>query len=257
MDLEHLGRPDLAEAFLDDYTEFSGDPAPAALRHHYIAYRAVVRAKVACLRHGQGDPAAATDATRYASLALLHLERGAVRLVLVGGLPGTGKSTVGGALADRFGAALLSSDRIRKELAGVDPDRSAAAAFGEGLYTPERTAATYAELLRRAGALLALGESVVLDASWTSQQLRGDAEALAHRTHSNLVGLRCETADATAFRRLTTRPRTASEATPAVAVAVAVAEHADPWPGATVVTTSGSVGDSLEVAARAWQATVR
>src|SRR4051812_43941031 len=35
MDLEHLGRPDLADRFLDDYVEFSGDPAPAALRHHY------------------------------------------------------------------------------------------------------------------------------------------------------------------------------------------------------------------------------
>jgi uncharacterized protein len=254
MDLERLGRPDLADAFLADYAEFSGDPAPAALRHHYIAYRAVVRAKVACLRHHQGDPAAAADATRYASLALLHLERGAVRLALVGGLPGTGKTTVGGALADRFGAVLLSSDRVRKELAGIDADRPATAAFGAGIYTPERTATTYAELLRRACGLLARGESVVLDASWTSRRLREDAEDLARRTGSDLLALCCETAPAAAARRLTTRPRTASDATPAIAVAVA--EHADPWPGATVVPTSGTVADALGVAARAWQGAV-
>ena len=137
MDLERLGRPDLADDWLDAYVEFSGDPAPVALRHHYVAYRAFVRAKVACLRHQQGDAAAATDAAQYADLSLRHLEAGAVRLALVGGLPGTGKTTVGGALADRFGAVLLSSDRLRKELAGLSPTQPAPAAYGEGLYTAD------------------------------------------------------------------------------------------------------------------------
>ena len=50
-----------------------------------------------------------------------HLRAGAVRLALVGGLPGTGKSTIAGALADRLRACCCSSDRIRKELAGLDP----------------------------------------------------------------------------------------------------------------------------------------
>jgi hypothetical protein len=139
MDLERLGRPDLADAWLDDYLEFSGDPAPVALRHHYLAYRAFVRAKVAGLRHQQGEAAAAADAGQYADLTLRHLEAGAVRLALVGGLPGTGKTTLGGALADQFGAVLLSSDRMRKELAGLSPAEPAPAAYGEGLYTVQRT----------------------------------------------------------------------------------------------------------------------
>ena len=58
MDLERLGAPDLAARFLDWYAEFAGDPAPASLRHHYVAYRAFVRAKVACLRYDQGDESA-------------------------------------------------------------------------------------------------------------------------------------------------------------------------------------------------------
>jgi hypothetical protein len=71
-------------------------------------------------------------------------------LALVGGLPGTGKSTVAGALADRVGAVLLSSDRIRKELAGLDPSDDASAPYGEGLYAPARTDELYGQVLHRA-----------------------------------------------------------------------------------------------------------
>ena len=252
MDLERLGRPDLADDWLDDYVEFSGDPAPVALRHHYVAYRAFVRAKVACLRHQQGDAAAATDAAQYADLSLRHLEAGAVRLALVGGLPGTGKTTVGGALADRFGAVLLSSDRLRKELAGLSPSQPAPAAYGEGLYTAERTDALYAQLLHRAGELLVRGESVVLDASWTHARHRAAADELARRTHSDLVHLECRVPADLAAARLADRGPTASDATAAIGRAMAAA--ADPWPDAVTVCTSGELADSLHRAAQAWQA---
>jgi aminoglycoside phosphotransferase family enzyme len=47
MDLERLGAPELGELLLDRYAEHTADPAPAALRAHYVAYRAFVRVKVA------------------------------------------------------------------------------------------------------------------------------------------------------------------------------------------------------------------
>jgi len=253
MDLERLGRPDLAGDFLDAYAEFAGDPAPAALRHHYIAYRALVRAKVACLRHDQtGAQTDAETARTYAAMALRHLRTGAVRLVLVGGLPGTGKSTVAGALADACSAALLSSDRIRKETAGLDPHTPAGAGFGQGLYAPERTEQLYGELLRRAERLLARGESVVLDASWICAEHRAAAADVAGRTVSDLVELQCRAPAELAARRIRSRGPTASDAT--AEIAAAMAEAADPWPRATVVDTSGSVGESLEQALRAWEA---
>ena len=59
MDLERLGNPGLAQWFTGWYAEYSGDPAPASLCHHYVAYRAFVQAKVTCLWPGHGDPAAA------------------------------------------------------------------------------------------------------------------------------------------------------------------------------------------------------
>jgi len=250
MDLERLGRPDLGGAFLDAYVEFSGDPAPATLRHHYIAYRAVVRAKVACLRHAQGERSAADDAVHHADIAVRHLQAGAVRLVLVGGLPGTGKTTVAGGFADRFGAVVQSSDRVRKELAGLAPMTRATAPFGQGIYSPERTDELYSELLHRAGELLARGESVVLDASWTSQHHRDLAAGLANRTSSDLVQMECQTTAAAAGRRIICRVTSASDATLPVATAMAVA--VDPWPDAVTIPTSGPVAESLALAAAVW-----
>jgi histidinol-phosphate aminotransferase len=70
----------------------SGFIEPASLAHHQIAYRAQVRAKVTALRSAQGDPMAARRARDLLDLAASHLRRGAVRLVLVGGLPDAGRT---------------------------------------------------------------------------------------------------------------------------------------------------------------------
>jgi aminoglycoside phosphotransferase family enzyme/predicted kinase len=246
MDLEHHGRPDLAAAFLDGYAEFGGDPAPASLRHHYVAYRAFVRAKVACLRHGQGAQDARAEAVAYAELALAHLRAGTVRLILIGGLPGTGKSTVAGALADRLGAVLLVSDRIRKELAGLPAERPAGAPYRQGIYSPGHTARCYGELLRRAEQLLARGESVVLDASWWRSADRAAAADVATRTHCDLVALRCAVAPDVAAARIAARLSGPSDADPAIAAAMAA--DADGWPQATTIDTSGTVPGSVDAA---------
>src|SRR5208282_1954760 len=147
---------------------YSGDPAPASLRRHYVAYRAFVRVKVACLQAARGDGNAAAQAWQLAGITLRHLRAGAVTLVLAGGLPGTGKTALAGALADRLGFTVLSSDRIRKELAGVPAGQRCAAPWGTGIYTAARTEQVYSEMLGRAGRLLALGESVIADASFVS-----------------------------------------------------------------------------------------
>ena len=76
MDLEFLGRKDLGEFFLERYCQLSGDPAPAALMDFYIAYRAIVRAKVDCVRFAQGRYEALADARRHLDIALDHLRAG-------------------------------------------------------------------------------------------------------------------------------------------------------------------------------------
>ncbi len=240
MDLEHLGARDLAEQFIAWYADYSGDPAPGALLHHYLAYRAFVRAKVESLRASQGDPAAAASARQLTSMTLRHLRAGTVTLVLIGGLPGTGKSTLAETLNDRLGCSVLSSDHIRKELAGLPPGQPAPASYGTGIYTPAWTARTYTELLRRAAQLLAMGESVIADATWTSTENRAAATAMASTAFADLVQFQCTATPAVAARRIDSRTGTASDASPEVLTRMAAAQA--PWPQAITLSAGDQDG---------------
>ncbi len=252
MDLERLGRPDLADAFLDRYRAVSGDTWPSSLADHHIAYRAQVRAKVACVRWAQGDEASAPPANRLLQLAADHLRQARVGLVLVGGLPGTGKSTVAHGLAGPLGALLLRSDEVRKELAGIAPLTSAAAGLGEDLYAAAPTQATYTELLARARYALGMGQTVVVDATWRDPRWREAAAALAGEVAADLVELRCVAPLDVALERVRRRaaaggdPSDASEA-----VVRALWEQDLPWVSAVDVDTSGAAADAVATATRA------
>jgi len=249
MDLERLGHPELADRFLAAYREHADDNWPPSLAHHHIAYRAHVRAKVTAIRAAQGHEPSAGEARDLLDLALRHLEAAQVRLIVVGGLPGTGKSTLAAGLGNALGATVLRSDEIRKELVGLAPTDRASAPFGEGIYTPAATARTYRTALERAATALRLGESVVLDASWTDATWRSEARAVAKRAEAELVELCCVAPPALAAERM--RRRTAagtdpSDATPAIASAMA--SSMTPWPSAAVVETSGAPASSLALA---------
>ncbi|MFC3961558.1 bifunctional aminoglycoside phosphotransferase/ATP-binding protein [Nocardia jiangsuensis] len=250
MDLEFRGHPGLAAAFLDDYAHAAGDPAPPSLRHHYIAYRATVRAKTDLIRHDQGDDTAAARARRHLGLALDHLDRATVRLILVGGLPGTGKSTLAASLARETGAAVFSSDHTRARLRAAGAITGAAGSYGAGAYSPAAKEAVYTALLAAARERLERGEPVILDAAWTDRNQRERAAALAAATHSDLVTLRCTCPRELADQRIRARTGGFSEATPAIAAALAADET--PWPDAVPVDTAGPIQASLTLARRAF-----
>jgi hypothetical protein len=239
MDLERLAGAEPATAFLRWYQEFSNEHHPASLADHYVAYRALVRAKIACLRAQQQMDGAAAEASRLVGMCLAHLRRAHPRLVLVGGAPGTGKSTTARGLAAATGFAQLSSDEIRKDLAGVGHDEHAFAGVDEGIYAPDMTERVYAELIARARTLLGLGESVVVDASWFSGTSRASARDAAAAAHADIVELRCVLAPSVAAARIEGRLAAGSDpsdATPGIARHLAAS--ADPWPEAHALDTT-------------------
>jgi len=221
MDLEFLGGKGLADYFLEQYMQCSGDPAPRALVDFYIAYRAVVRAKVDCIRVAQGHPEAAGDARRHLDIALQHLRAGTVRLIIVGGGPGTGKTTLSTALADQLGARVISTDEVRRQLQDDGVVSGAAGELNTGLYSPTNVAVVYDEVLRQAQAWLSCGHSVILDGTWRDAGHLDRAHELARQASVPIVEFTCSVPIGEASARIRRRPRSNSDATPDVAAALA------------------------------------
>ena len=149
----------------------------------FLSIRATIRAKViaASLPHLDSDErtAATADALRYFAAAERFLEPHSPRLVAVGGLSGSGKTTLAAAIAPFVGrppgAVHLRSDIERKVLAGVDEtDRLPADS-----YTQAASDAVYELLRRKAGLVLAAGQSVIVDAVHEHPAEREAIEATA------------------------------------------------------------------------------
>ncbi len=232
MDLQRLGHPDLAIAFLRAYCEFSDEHHPGSLAHLHVAQRALVRAKVAAIRHQQDDPTAGDDVHRYLDQALDHLRRAEPRLVLIGGIPGSGKSTLAERLSREQGWMILSSDETRRDLGLRRRD------IGDDAYRPETVARVYDRMLDEAGQLLARGHPVVLDASWSSAAHRESARRVARDHGARLMELRCEATRAVCRSRIAARAPGESESEADPDIVDLLADRSDDWPEALAVDTT-------------------
>lgn len=244
MDLEFLGRPDLAAMFLRTYVRLAEDDSPPALGDFYVAYRAVVRAKVDCVRHTQGSAGAAADAEHHLRIALDHLRAGAVRLVLVGGGPGTGKTTLARSLAERIGAQVISTDDVRAELVGQGQISGTPGALDEGLYTRENVDAVYDAVLRRAHLALCEGNTVILDGTWRDPRHRERARQLVAESGAMMFEFACTASLDTTVDRIRSRTGTTSQVTAEIATALAERTE-DSWAGAHRIDTTVALADSV------------
>jgi aminoglycoside phosphotransferase family enzyme/predicted kinase len=220
MDLIFHGERALANAFISAYLHSTGDVETANLLPFYVAYRAAIRGKVEGIELFEKEipddvrSVVRTRARAHWLLALGELEQPSRRpcLVLVGGLPGSGKSTLSRVLAEQGHFHVIRSDVVRKELAGLDPNSSARGAIDEGIYTSEWTMRTYSECLLRTERLIIEGERAIVDASFGAETHRREFLSAAARLAVPGVLFICKTNPDVARQRIENRRGDASDA---------------------------------------------
>ena len=215
----------LSRALVRGYRAAGGDPGPEALLAFFCTVRALERAKIELLRAGRRADAAARADEQLALAERFAWRVRSPRLVCVTGLAASGKSTFAEALAAAAGRDVLSSDRVRKLRAGVDPfDYAGAEAYGD-----VESRAVYEELAQRAVTAIRRDGGAIVDATF-----RRAADADAFVTAARLAGppawLVCEAPPAIRLERAAARAAGGSiaDAGPTV-VASELALHRGPF----------------------------
>jgi hypothetical protein len=186
-----------------------------ALLPMFLSRRAAIRAFVdsQAAAVGNGDTSRARD---YQRVALSFLQPAPPRLMAIGGLSGSGKSTMAIRRAPEIGrvpgAVVVRSDVERKRLAGIPIEQR----MPTGSYSPEASARVYAAMIERARQALRAGHSVILDAVFAGLEERRMAEVLAREVGVPFEGLWLEVPREVAQARVAGRYGDASDATPAV-----------------------------------------
>ena len=221
MDLDRRTSRADANLVLNRYVARGGDDALVAGLPLFLSLRAMVRAHV---RRASG----ADGAEDYLRAAQDYLAPPPPLVLAIGGLQGTGKSTLARALAPALGPApgalVLRSDEIRKRLHGVAPERR----LPESAYSAPANAALNAELLAATGRCAAAGHAVVADATFLDPAQRTALAEMAARAGVRFLGIWLEAKLPVLEARILARHGDASDAD--VAVLRAAAAH-DPGAG--------------------------
>ncbi len=249
MDLEHRGLRGLANAVFNRYLDRAPELAGLAALPLMLSTRAGVRSKVAVAALAMGTANAASEAGAYLALARDLLEPAMPRLVAVGGLSGSGKSTVAAGLAPGFapapGARVIRSDVVRKTLMKVAPETR----LPPDAYSAEMNARVYAELRAQAVAALAAGYTALVDATFIDAGQRADIAAAAREAGTPFAGLWLSAPPFVLIRRVEGREGDASDADRAVLMRQLAAETGTiSWPR---VDAAGSGAESLAAALNA------
>lgn len=216
MDLWHSGFAELANLVTNRYLDEADDEDGFAVLPFFMAVRAAVRAHVTATQVEEGADAAAglvAEARSYFDLALTLLAKKPARLIAIGGLSGSGKTTVAEALAAHVGvppgARIVESDRIRKTMHGVPVETRLPVAA----YRPEVSEKVYREMAWRTGLILAQGGAVVADAVFDRKPNRDLIQKAATEADAPFLGVWLD-ADATVlWQRVAARQDGPSDAT--------------------------------------------
>jgi hypothetical protein len=220
MDLDRHDQRPAANAVLNRYlwlSETALDLRGLIALPLFLALRAAVRAMVTADRAGQQtDEARARDVKKtraYLAIAVGYLKPPPPRVVAIGGLSGSGKTTVAARLAPWLGpapgAVHLRTDLERKKLAGVGEfDRLA-----DSTYAPEARKRVYQALNDKARLVLRAGHAIIIDAVFADHDLRENVQALAREIGVPFCGIWLHADPETLLKRVAGRHGDASDAT--------------------------------------------
>ena len=223
MDLWMRGLKPHANIVLNRYLVRAGEKdniAGLAALPLFLSCRAAVRAMVMLDRLPHIADAevekALADLNAYFDLARQFLEPAPPRLIAVGGLSGTGKSTLAGALAPYLGAApgalWLRSDVERKVMFNVGIEQR----LSETSYKREVSQRIYEMLNEKAKTALAAGQSVIIDAVFSKEFERRAASRIAKEIDVPFTGLWLSAPAERMIERVELRTGDASDADAAV-----------------------------------------
>ena len=210
MDLDHYGRADLSNAFVDAYIDMSQDRELSQLLNFYKCYRAYVRGKVESFKLDdpyitKAEKRQTLDiASSYFDLAYSYIRSKPI-LFITAGLVGTGKTTLAQALARRLGLVVISSDVTRKQLASISVTEHRFEEFDTGIYSAEFSRKTYDKMFSQAKDILSGGRSVILDASFIKAEERLKAKRLAEKMGADFFIVECSLDEESIKQRLAQR----------------------------------------------------
>lgn len=223
MDLDVRGDRRAANIVLNAYVSAEptgGEIEGLATLPLFLATRAAVRALVSlesALQKPEGEDESDTArAARYITAANAYLAPDKPMLIAVGGLSGTGKSTLAASLAPRVGPApgalVLRTDVERKRMFEVaETERLAIEHYGE-----QASDDVYAVLYAKTERALAAGQAVIFDGVSAKATEREKISAIAARLGVAFTGLWLEAPLETQIARVEARKGDASDSNEAV-----------------------------------------
>lgn len=218
MDLEHRGLGPFANVVFNAYLDRADEAGGIGALGLMMSLRAGIRAHTGvAAAHAQTRPerreAMMREAADYVRLADRLLAAPAPRLVAIGGLSGTGKSTLARALAPGLGAApgarRLHTDAIRKRLFGVEP----ATRLPAGAYTADAGRSVYRAQREAAAVCLRGGGSVIVDGVFATPDERAAIEEVARACGARFTGMWLTAPDDVLRSRVERRTGDISDAT--------------------------------------------
>lgn len=221
MDLWRRDLPPHANAVWNAYLLESDTLDGLPLLPLFLSCRAAVRAKTSLAAAAlQRDPARVSElrqtARAYLAMAQALLRPAPPALVAIGGLSGSGKSSLAYAIAPAVGpvpgAVVLRSDQVRKQLFGVPEDQR----LGPEGYTAAASARVYDALAQRAAAVVRGGHCAIVDAVFAREPDRARIESVARDAAVPFAGLWLDVPEPVLIDRVTRRRGDASDADAAV-----------------------------------------